>query len=167
MIDGHAEKSPCRDERIHFTESSLPDAVANIFRQDLKALRDSCLKKSVGEFVVLKPAEQEQPEKFGIFGVALENVFGDLGELGQLVGVRIKHLPQAGHGAANVALLLDHRPIKVFFGRKMAKDDGFSHARALRDLARSGALIALRSKKLERGRDQMLATERSGQTHGK
>src|SRR5690242_1675608 len=66
VLSDHSRVSTRRQGRIHFPERTLPDPSLDVFTDQSKELARHSLVEQLLHLVVLKVAEQQQPDKAGI-----------------------------------------------------------------------------------------------------
>ena len=148
VIDHHAQKAACRQQRIHSAKSTLADAGTNVRGQIFVVSGDKGVEEPDGELVVFQRRKPQQAGELAIARAAKQNLPGD-GLKDHEIASALAFLQNFLHAivaASRQAQLFQHGPVETLLAGKVPEEQRLIHSGLFCDLSRSGSLIALASE---------------------
>src|SRR5258708_4182156 len=165
VINNHAQETAGRHHRVNLAKASRSHALAEIVRHQLEILGHVGTKEVFRQLRIAQRAEKKQARQGGVFSRAVQQGLSDRGQHFAFITIRIKMLTQLAMAAGGLNPVRDNRPIKLFLGGEMAKNNSFIHARSPCDLLGSGSVETLFREEAHCGFNQLQAAIFGGETH--
>src|SRR5262249_24815634 len=146
VINHHAQKAACRQQRIHLAKKTLADARANVSGQIFVVFGDKGVEETDGELVVFQRRKPQQAGELAITRAANQNLPGDGLKDFEIAVAFLQDLLHAIAAASRQAQLLQHGPVETLLVGERPEEQGLFHTRLFGDLPCGGAPVALAGK---------------------